>query len=78
MMGNGASLSFKGPLSLVCRASGESVKVFSKSKDDNASFKENLLLPNFSAFPHRTIYHQKCLSVPCFTWTGPGCRSEVC
>lgn len=28
MMGNGASLSFKGPLSLVCRAAGESMKVF--------------------------------------------------
>lgn len=28
MMGNGASLSFRGPLSRVCRAAGESMKVF--------------------------------------------------
>lgn len=31
-MGNGASLSFKGPLSRVCRAARESVKVFLKVK----------------------------------------------
>lgn len=81
MMGNGASLSFKGPLSLVCRAAGESMKVvfffFSKNKNNNATFKKNTLLQNFSGFPHRTIYHEQCLLVLCFTWFGPGHRSAI-
>lgn len=80
MMGNGASLSFKGPLSLVCRAVGESMKVFFfflKIKTIMLTFKKNTLLQNFSGFPHRTIYHEQCLLVLCFTWFGPGHRSAI-
>lgn len=62
MKGNGASLSFKGPLSLVCRAAGE---------------KRNTLLHNLSAFPHRTIYYKQCFLPPCFIWIGPRRRSPT-
>lgn len=54
MMGNGASLSFKGPLSLVCRAVGESMKVFffffSKNKDNNAYFQKEYTLAKLFRF----------------------------
>lgn len=58
-MGNGAYLSFKGPLSLVCGAAGESMKVFFL-KVKMIMLLSKRMHSNFSDFPHRTIYHEQC------------------